>query len=87
MNRHFFRALNIVTILFFLAFATGCSKPAPTAAWTLALKVEPDHPRMVRPATFTIHIADSQGTPVDGAHVSGSHDADEYGKNRSDLRA
>jgi nitrogen fixation protein FixH len=73
MTSHPFRTLNIVAVLSLLAaFATGCSKPAPTTAWTLALKVDPDHPRMVRPATFTVHIADSQGTPVDGVHVTGS---------------
>ena len=73
MTSHPFRALKIVTILLLLAaFATGCSKPAPTTAWTLALKVDPDHPRMVRPATFTIHIADGRGSAVDGVHVTGS---------------
>jgi hypothetical protein len=65
MTRHRFHSLNIVTILFLLAaFATGCSKPAPSpspTAWTLALKVDPGHPRMVRPATLTVHIADSNG--------------------------
>jgi hypothetical protein len=56
------------------AFAGGCSKPAPspTTAWRLTLKIDPDHPRMVRPATFTVHIADSQGAAVDGAHLAGS---------------
>ncbi len=73
MTQHFFRALNIATILFLLAaFATGCSKPAPTAAWTLALKVNPDHPRMVRPATFTVHIADGTDAEINGARVTGS---------------
>jgi nitrogen fixation protein FixH len=75
MNRHFFCALNIATILFLLAaFAIGCSKPAqsPATAWTLALKVDPDHPRMVRPATLTLHIADRKGAALDGAQVTGS---------------
>jgi hypothetical protein len=73
MNRHPFRALSTATILFLLAaLATGCSKPAPTAAWTLALRVDPDHLRMVRPATFTVHIADGTGSAVDAVRVTGS---------------
>jgi YtkA-like len=67
-----FALVSIAVIL--AAFATGCSKhaPSPTAAWKLTLKVDPDHPRMVRPATFTVHIAASPGAAVDAARVTGS---------------
>jgi nitrogen fixation protein FixH len=53
----------------------GCSKQSPTvslSAWQLELKVEPDHPRMVRPATFTLHISDASGYPIEAAQVTGS---------------
>jgi nitrogen fixation protein FixH len=60
----------------------GCSKkpPAPSitasgesvSGWTLALSVVPDRPRMVRPATFTVHVTDAAGMPVENALVVGS---------------
>jgi hypothetical protein len=69
-----------VALAAFAILLSGCSKktPAPatskeaTAAWTLALKVSPDHPRMVRPAAFRIHVADNAGKPVDSAQITGS---------------
>jgi len=69
-----------VALAAFAILMSGCSKktPAPatskeaTAAWTLALKVSPDRPRMVRPATFAVHIADNAGKPLDNAQVTGS---------------
>ena len=60
---------------------TSCNKsPAPStsasddtaAGWTLVLTVAPEHPRMVRPATFTLHMTDSAGKPVENAQVTGS---------------
>lgn len=36
------------------------------------LKVSPDHPRMVRPLTFTLHITDEHAQPVTGAEVNGA---------------
>jgi nitrogen fixation protein FixH len=60
---------------------TGCrNSAAPStsvsddtaAGWTLVLTVAPDHPRMVRPATFTLHITDSAGNPVENAQVTAS---------------
>ena len=36
------------------------------------LKVSPDHPRMVKPLTFTLHIADDHAQPVNGAEVNGA---------------
>ena len=60
------------------ALASGCSKSVPAAptasnsGWKLDLKVAPDHPRMVRPVTFTVHITDSAGKPVENAQLTGS---------------
>ncbi|HEY4900326.1 MAG TPA: hypothetical protein VIH91_05835, partial [Terriglobales bacterium] len=55
--------------------ATEQPSPAATSdaspsGWTLDLTVTPDHPRMVRPATVAVHIADSAGKPVDNALVT-----------------
>ena len=36
------------------------------------LKVSPDHPRMVRPLTFTLHITDDHAQPVNDAEVNGA---------------
>jgi len=60
--------------------ASGCSKKASspaasnesTAGWTLVLTVAPAHPRMVRPATLSLHIADSNGKPVENARLTAS---------------
>ena len=32
----------------------------------------PEHPRMVKPVTFRVHIVDGAGKPVDNARVKGS---------------
>jgi hypothetical protein len=70
-----------------LAFTLGCSQsatapekqpqatPSPAAGetgpWHIDLKVSPDHPRMVRPLTFTLHITDDHAQPVNDAEVNG----------------
>ena len=36
------------------------------------LKVSPDHPRMVKPLTFTLHITDDHAQPINGAEVNGA---------------
>ena len=36
------------------------------------LKVSPDHPRMVKPMTFTLHITDEHAQPVNAAEVNGA---------------
>lgn len=56
---------------------TSCSmRPAlsddPAPGWALILTVAPEHPRMVRPATFILHITDSAGKPIENAQVAGS---------------
>lgn len=71
-----------VSALVLVAIAlTNCSKSAApstsasddtAAGWTFVFAVAPDHPRMVRPATFTLHITDSAGKPVENAQVTGS---------------
>jgi hypothetical protein len=71
-----------------LAFALGCSQktsvpekqpqpatsPAPgeVSPWRMELKISPDHPRMVRPFTFTLHITDERAQPVNTAEVNGA---------------
>jgi YtkA-like len=70
-----------------LAFTLGCTQkastpekqqqaaPSPasseTSPWHMDLKVSPDHPRMVKPMTFTLHITDEHAQPVNGAEVNG----------------
>ena len=57
-------------LLLGLAIMGGCSRPnAPLA---VELKLVPEHPRMVAPITFTVHVADVKGRPIDNAQVSGS---------------
>ena len=36
------------------------------------LKVSPDHPRMVKPMTFALHITDEHAQPVNDAEVNGA---------------
>jgi nitrogen fixation protein FixH len=69
-----------------LAFALGCSqktsapeKQKATSAtsseagpWHMELKISPDHPRMIRPLTFRLHITDEHAQPVNGAEVNGA---------------
>jgi nitrogen fixation protein FixH len=74
-------------LLVLVLAVAGCSKPRPaapvqssatpasgasTSGWKLNLKVEPDHPRMVRPAKFAVLITDSNGKPVENAQVIGT---------------
>ena len=75
------RRIGVSTLVLIGIALTSCSKsPAPAtsvlddpaAGWSLVLTVAPDHPRMVRPATFTLNITDSAGRPVENATVTGS---------------
>jgi YtkA-like len=81
-------AVGGVALVVVILAAVGCSKKSPPAlateqpsaattdtlpsGWKLELKVTPDRPRMVRPATFTVHITDSVGKPVENAQLTGS---------------
>jgi hypothetical protein len=71
-----------------LAFALGCTRqqsapekqqqavPLPasseTGPWHMELKISPEHPSMVKPLTFTLHISDEHAQPVDTAEVNGA---------------
>jgi hypothetical protein len=71
-----------------LAFTLGCTQkasapekqqqaaPSPVlgeaSPWRIDLKVSPDHPRMVKPMTFTLHITDDHAQPVNDAEVNGA---------------
>ena len=71
-----------------LALTLGCDQKAsapeqqPQAAsspassevtpWHMDLKVSPDHPRMVKPMTLTLHITDERAQPVNAAEVNGA---------------
>ena len=50
------------------------------------LKVSPDHPRMVKPMTFTLHIADEHAQPVTDAEVSGALTMKEMDMGTTQLR-
>ena len=41
------------------------------SAWKMELNVAPEHPRMVKPVTFTVHIVDGARKTVDDARVTG----------------
>ena len=82
-RRVFFAVLTVS-----LAFAPGCTQqksapekqqqaaPSPASSeaspWHLDLKVSPDHPRMVKPMTFTLHITDDHAQPINDAEVNGA---------------
>jgi hypothetical protein len=82
------RRLACAVLTLSLAFALGCSQkasapekqqqaaPSPASSeaspWHIELKVSPDHPRMVKPMTFTLHITDDHAQPVNGAEVNGA---------------
>jgi nitrogen fixation protein FixH len=52
--------------------SSAATTDASPSGWKLDLKVTPDRPRMVRPATFAVHITDSLGKPVENAQLTGS---------------
>jgi len=82
------RCLACAIFAISLAFTLGCNQSATAPAkqqqaalspastevgsWHIDLKVSPDHPRMVRPLTFTLHITDGHAQPVIGAEVNGA---------------
>jgi nitrogen fixation protein FixH len=76
-----FRLSHIVgvIVLTLILTAAGCSQKTPSApaaasnsGWKLDLKVTPDHPRMVRPVTFSVHIAGTADKPVENVQLTGS---------------
>ena len=52
--------------------AASSPVPGDTSPWHMELKVAPDHPSMAQPMTFTLHIADEHGQPVNHAEVNGA---------------
>jgi nitrogen fixation protein FixH len=75
------RGVSVSALVLVIIALTDCSKSSPpsipalddaAAGWALVLRVAPDHPRMVRPATFTLHVTDGAGKPVENAQVTGS---------------
>jgi nitrogen fixation protein FixH len=38
----------------------------------MTLKIAPDHPTMTKPMTFTLHLTDDHGQPVNDATVNGA---------------
>ncbi len=79
------RRLTCGALAAILAFALGCSQKASVpekqkatpatsseaGPWHMELKVSPDHPRMAKPLTFTLHITDDHAQPVTDAEVNG----------------
>lgn len=39
--------------------------------WNLVLTISPEHPRMIKPTIFAVHITDADGKPGDGLTVAG----------------
>lgn len=48
----------------------ACRSTAPPLQMTL--KTAPDHPSMTKPMTFTLHLTDDHGQPVNDATVNGA---------------
>jgi hypothetical protein len=52
--------------------ATPLHASTEAGPWHVELKISPDHPRMVKPLTLTLHITDEHSRPVTGAEVNGA---------------
>ncbi len=62
----------LVPLAFTLALAPACvHKASSGGSLRLTLAEIPDHPRMSKPLTLQVHVADAQGQPVPDATVSG----------------
>src|SRR5271169_4178089 len=76
----------LVFLVLTLVSCSGTKEPAPSATthpslgpasnesatgWELDLQVAPDRPRMVRPATLSMHLTDRDGKPIEHATVTG----------------
>lgn len=48
------------------------SSAAPPSPLQMTLKIAPDHPSMTKPMTFTLHVTDDHGQPVNDATVNGA---------------
>ena len=55
-----------------LGISLACNKNSVSrASLRLTLVVSPDHPRMTKPITLTVHVASAQSQPVTDANVTG----------------
>lgn len=52
--------------------AASSGSVATAGPWRLELKTVPDRPSMAKPMTFTLHITDDRGQPVNDATVHGA---------------
>lgn len=43
-----------------------------SSPWHMTLRITPAHPRMEKPITLLLHLADEHGQPVSGVSVKGS---------------
>ena len=50
----------------------ACRSTAAPSSLQMTLKIAPDHPSMTKPMTFTLHITDDHGQPVNDATVNGA---------------
>jgi hypothetical protein len=79
------RVLFMAAVLILLAMIAGCSKKESQpqtqpgmvsnsvdrgGPWRLELKISPERPSMTKPMTFTLHITDEHGQPVNDAKVN-----------------
>jgi nitrogen fixation protein FixH len=84
MNRYLVRVLSLALIVGISACRSKSSPEVATqpalssdsnaavSPWKIDLRTTPDHPRMIKPLTFTVHIVDGNGRTVDNAQVRGT---------------
>jgi YtkA-like protein len=66
------RYLVITLSLAMATLAVAChNSPPSSGALRLTLVVSPEHPRMTKPITLHVRLADAKGRPVSDAHVDG----------------
>ncbi len=63
---------NILLGASLLAIGLLLACRSTAAPLQMTLKIAPDHPSMTKPMTFTLHITDDHGQPVNDATVNGA---------------
>lgn len=63
---------NILLGASLLAIGLLLACRSTAAPLQMTLKIAPDHPTMTKPMTFTLHITDDHGQPVNDATVNGA---------------
>jgi nitrogen fixation protein FixH len=75
-SNHFrmMRAVLTASLLIAVGITSACKSGTANSAGSLhvALKVSPDHPSMVKPITFQVHVTDGGGQAVNDAQVNGA---------------